>query len=108
MKLEAGKFCPLINKDCIGLECAWFTQVRGMNPQTGEQIDEWDCAVKWVPMMLIENTQMQRQTGAAIESFRNESVKVSLQAQEIYKEELNQKLSQPREMKNISAGVEND
>ena len=108
MKLEAGKFCPLINKDCIGLECAWFTQVRGMNPQTGEQIDEWDCAVKWVPMMLIENTQMQRQTGAAIESFRNESVKVSLQAQEIYKEELNQKLSQPREMKNISGGVEND
>ena len=108
MKLEAGKFCPLINKDCIGLECAWFTQVRGMNPQTGEQIDEWDCAIKWVPMMLIENTQMQRQTGAAIESFRNESVKVSLQAQEIYKEELNQKLSQPREMKNISAGVEND
>ena len=108
MKLEAGKFCPLINKDCIGLECAWFTQVRGMNPQTGEQIDEWDCAIKWVPMMLIENTQMQRQTGAAIESFRNESVKVSLQAQEIYKEELNQKLSQPREMKNISGGVEND
>ena len=79
-----------------------------MNPQTGEQIDEWDCAVKWVPMMLIENTQMQRQTGAAIESFRNESVKVSLQAQEIYKEELKQKLSQPREMKNISGGVEND
>ena len=108
MKLEEGKFCPLINKDCIGLECAWFTQVRGMNPQTGEEVDEWDCAVKWVPMMLIENTQMQRQTGAAIESFRNESVKVSLQAQEIYKEELNQKLSQPREMKNISGGVEND
>ena len=79
-----------------------------MNPQTGEEVDEWDCAVKWVPMMLIENTQMQRQTGAAIESFRNESVKVSLQAQEIYKEELNQKLSQPREMKNISGGVEND
>jgi len=51
---------------------------------------------------------MQRQTGAAIESFRNESVKVSLQAQEIYKEELKQKLSQPREMKNISGGVEND
>ena len=108
MKIESGKYCPLIQKDCIGLECAWFTQVRGMNPQTGEQIDEWDCAIKWVPMMLIENTQMQRQTGAAIESFRNESVKVSLQAQEIYKEELNQKLSQPREMKKISAGVEND
>ena len=30
------------------------------------------------------------------------------EAQEIYKEELKQKLSQPREMKNISGGVEND
>ena len=30
------------------------------------------CAVKWIPMLLIENSQMQRQTGAAVESFRNE------------------------------------
>ena len=59
-------------------------------------------------MLLIENSQMQRQTGAAVESFRNETVKVSLQAQEIYKEEMKQKLSQPREMKNISGGIEND
>ena len=108
MKLEPGKFCPLIGKDCIGLQSAWFTQIRGMNPQSGEEVDEWDCAVKWVPMLLIENSQMQRQTGAAVESFRNETVKVSLQAQEIYKEEMKQKLSQPREMKNISGDIEND
>ena len=107
MKIEAGKFCPLINKDCIGLQCSWFTQVRGMNPNTGEEVDEWDCAVKWVPMLLVENSQMQRQTGAAIESFRNESVKVSLQAQEIYKQDMKQKLSQqPREIKNITGEID--
>ena len=27
---------------------------------------------QWIPMLLIENSQMQRQTGAAVESFRNE------------------------------------
>ena len=75
MKIEVGKFCPLIGKDCIGLECSWFTEVRGRHPQTGEQIDEWGCAVTWMPVLLIDNTQQQRQTGAAVESFRNETVK---------------------------------
>ena len=75
MKIEVGKFCPLIGKDCIGLECSWFTEVRGTHPQTGEQIDEWGCAVTWMPVLLIDNTQQQRQTGAAVESFRNETVK---------------------------------
>ena len=75
MKLEVGKFCPLIGKDCIGMECSWFTQVRGRHPQTGEEIDEWGCAVTWMPVLLIDNTQQQRQTGAAVESCRNETVK---------------------------------
>jgi hypothetical protein len=75
MKLEQGKFCPLIGKDCIGLQCSWFTQVRGTDPQTGEPVDEWGCAVTWMPMLAIEGAQMGRQTGAAVESFRNEMVK---------------------------------
>ena len=73
-KLEVGKFCPLIGKDCIGLECSWFTQIRGVHPQTGEEIDEWGCAVTWMPVLLIENSQKQRETGAAVESFRNETL----------------------------------
>ena len=76
MQLEQGKFCPLIGKDCIGLQCAWFTQVRGTNPQTGKEVDEWGCAVTWMPMLLIENSQQQRQTAGAVESFRNETVRV--------------------------------
>ena len=74
MKLEQGKFCPLIGEDCLGLKCAWFTQVRGTNPQTGEPVDEWGCAVTWMPFLLIENSQKQRETGAAVESFRNETL----------------------------------
>ena len=74
MKLEQGKFCPLIGEDCLGLKCSWFTQIRGIHPQTGQEIDEWGCAVTWVPTLLIENSQQQRQTGAAVESFRNETL----------------------------------
>ena len=74
MKLEQGKFCPLIGEDCLGLKCSWFTQIRGMDPQTGEEIDEWGCAVTWMPMLMIENSQQQRSTNAAVQSFRNETL----------------------------------
>lgn len=75
MELKNGNYCPLIKKDCIGLQCSWFTLVRGTNPNTGKEVDEWSCAIAWLPILLIENSQQQRSTGAAIESFRNEMVK---------------------------------
>jgi hypothetical protein len=75
MELKNGNYCPLVQKDCIGLQCAWFTQVRGHNPNTGKEVDEWACAVTWLPVLLIENSQQQRSTSAAVESFRNEMVK---------------------------------
>lgn len=75
MQIKQGNFCPLLKKECVSLQCAWFTQVRGTNPNTGQEVDEWACAMAWLPVLLIENSQQQRQTGAAVESFRNEVVK---------------------------------
>jgi hypothetical protein len=83
-KIESGNFCPLIKKDCIGLKCAWYTQVRGINPNTGQEIDEWGCAVSWMPVMSIEVAQKQYQTGAAVESFRNEVVRANAENQQLY------------------------
>jgi hypothetical protein len=74
MELKPGKYCPLIKKDCIGVKCSWFTQMRGINPNTGKEIDEWGCAMTWLPVLLVENAQQSRQAGAAIETFRNEVV----------------------------------
>jgi hypothetical protein len=53
--------------------------LRGNNPNTGEPVDEWGCAIAWLPILTIENSQQQRQTGAAIESFRNETVQINEQ-----------------------------
>ena len=106
MKLEQGQFCPLIRKDCIQLQCAWFTQVRGVNPNTGEEVDDWSCAITWLPSLMIENSQQQRQTGAAIESFRNETVKSTMKAQEIYQRELElkaqERLLKSRQIQNVT------
>jgi hypothetical protein len=75
MQIEQGKHCPMLDKDCIQFKCMFWMQLRGTHPQTGESVDEWDCAVKWLPVLLIEGAKETRQTGAAIESFRNEMVR---------------------------------
>jgi hypothetical protein len=56
-------------------ECKRWLQIAGNNPNTGEPVNKWDCIDNWTPLLLIENSQQQRQTGAAIESFRNEMVR---------------------------------
>lgn len=84
MKIKAKTNCPLNNfEPCKELECAWFMSVRGTNPNTGEEIDDWGCAQVWMPILMIENSQQQRQTGAAIESFRNEMVRSNEASQQM-------------------------
>jgi hypothetical protein len=67
--------CPLLAKNCVEDRCKFWTHIRGKHPQSGAELDMPDCAVKWLPVLMIEMTQMERQTGAAVESFRNESVR---------------------------------
>jgi len=84
MKIEPKNGCPLDSfNPCRQLDCAWFIQVRGTNPNTGKEVDEWACSMAWLPMLLIENSQQQRHTGAAVESFRNEMVKSNESSQQI-------------------------
>lgn len=70
MKSKDG--CPLNKfKPCKETDCTWFIQIRGKNPNTGHDVDEWGCAIAWMPILLLEGAQQQRETGAAVESFRN-------------------------------------
>jgi len=76
MKIESKANCPLDNfNPCRQLECAWFIKIAGTNPNTGREVEDWGCSMAWMPMLMIENSQQQRGTSAAVESFRNEMVK---------------------------------
>ena len=81
MQLKNGTFCPFIKKDCVGLQCNLFVKIQGTDTNTGKQVDEWGCSFAFLPMLLIENSGQQRQTGAAVESFRNEMVKSNEKSQ---------------------------
>ena len=75
--MEIRSSCPLGHKceeakDDVIHRCAWFIQLRGTNPNTGQEHDEHGCAMAWLPVLLIETAGATRGTAAAIESFRNE------------------------------------
>lgn len=84
MKLQAKANCPL-NKfePCKELDCAWFMKIAGKHPQKDEEIEDWGCAVVWMPIFLMENNRVTFQTGSAIESFRNEMVKANENSQQL-------------------------
>ncbi len=61
--------------------CPLYTRLSGAHPQTGEPIDEWACAIAWLPMLLIENRRATDGAQKATESLRNEMVTGMLRAQ---------------------------
>ena len=92
MAKDAKILCPLMGSECIEdgaikdgelVKCRFWVHVQGKNPQTGETVSNGDCAFCWTPVLLIENSQQQRQTGAAVESFRNEMVKANESSQQL-------------------------
>lgn len=64
-------------------KCPLWVHLVGKNPQSQAQIDQWNCALAWTPLLLVENSQMQRATGAAVESFRNEMVNANSQTAQL-------------------------
>ena len=89
MKLEVKQNCPLDSfNPCRQFDCAWFLKIAGTNPNTGDPTDEWGCAMSWLPILMIENAQQSRQTGAAVESFRNAMVESNTQNLKHLREQL--------------------
>ena len=60
--------CPL-GHTCDA--CLWQVRLRGLDPQTGHEIDDAKCAIAWMPTLLIEVAGVGRQAAAAAEGERN-------------------------------------
>lgn len=67
------KLCPMLHEPCIENRCAWYIQLLGKHPQKDAPVEEWACAMRYLPILLIETSQQIRQNAAAVESARNEA-----------------------------------
>ena len=76
-RADPGLVCPLHKKpmEDVCHTCPMWMMLRGVDNNTGEDVDSWYCAYAIMPRLMIENSNQQRSTSAAIESFRNEMVK---------------------------------
>ena len=79
-ELENVTSCPLGStcrevKDGKLITCAWFIKLQGKNPQTGENIDDYRCAIAWQPILAIEGNGTSQGIASSIQSLRNETVK---------------------------------
>lgn len=80
MAIKIELTCPLKSEcetisDGVLKRCAWFTELAGRNPQTGESIDEKACAIAWLPLMQVEVAQTQRASNESVISLREETIK---------------------------------
>jgi hypothetical protein len=89
------RMCHLtgFTKKCRSLvtsgKCGRWMYLNGLDRNTGEQmIMSAHCVDDVLPGLLIENTQMARETGAAVESLRNEVDKAHKQQMVMQSREL--------------------
>lgn len=71
-KNKSGDFCPLIKSICIERDCKFWIKLKGKDPQSLNEVDHWDCAISWMPILLIEGTQANSFTTASIDKLVNE------------------------------------
>lgn len=93
MAKDAKIICPMMGgEECVEdgairngelVKCRFWVHVVGKNPQTGQEVNNGDCAMAWTPVLMIENSKVNRETGSAIESFRNEMVKANQNSNKI-------------------------
>ena len=67
----------IVNEKQVLVRCPWYTKVAGTNVNTGKETEDWGCAIAWMPALMINTANESRKGVAAIESFRNETVKES-------------------------------
>ena len=73
----ADRYCPFWKKkmSTVCHTCPMWVQVRGMNPNTGQETDRWDCSIALLTMMQLETAKEVRQTNASIDTMRSDNQK---------------------------------
>lgn len=69
-----GCDCEKVQDDKI-LRCSWYVNMKGTDPNTGEEVDDSGCSIAWMPILQVEMSKTNRGQTEALESFRNETVK---------------------------------
>jgi hypothetical protein len=73
--------CPFLGQECIGSQCKLWGRVSGVHPQTGQVVEQHDCTLVWIPMLLTNVVKETSQNTAATNEVRNELQEVTNELQ---------------------------
>ena len=84
VKFDKTKTCPLLSTNhlvkgkptlvksqCIEHNCQFYQHLYGTDPQTGNAVDAYGCAIAWLPILTTEQTQKVNQLSADVQQFKN-------------------------------------
>lgn len=69
-----GHHCERVVGDHVEV-CNWYTEIKGADPQTGQQQQQKSCAIAWLPVLNIEASRTNTEIAVALESGRNSILK---------------------------------
>lgn len=77
--MEVVATCPLGHvcedaRDGKLYRCRWYVRLAGQHPQTGEQVDTWDCSLSWLPLVTVDVARRTFGAQAAVVDLKNEVV----------------------------------
>lgn len=89
-----ARSCREIITEC---ECPKFVHVQARDAK-GDIVDKWGCVDSFLVLLAVEGVRASVQTGAAVESFRNEVAKAGEAAEQTKRDALTAfaKLGSPR------------
>ena len=70
--MASGKWCPFVGKKCVEHKCVFYKNIIGTDPQTGVEINQWDCAISMMPTLAVEISQKVNQASASVDSLKND------------------------------------
>lgn len=72
--------CPAtgFKEKCREAGCPEWVHITGKHPQNNSDVDMFDCARQWIPVLLIHVAKEANANGAAILDLRNEIAKGDL------------------------------
>ena len=67
--------CPLHRKAMAKVchTCPMWMAIKGKHPQTGEDLDDWNCALVWGPIIAVQQTKEAHTVSRELNIMRNEN-----------------------------------
>lgn len=74
IRADPGKICPLHRRDVSKVchTCAWFVELVGANPQTGEPVTRGQCAITAQVVATLEAARGGHNAASATQELRND------------------------------------